>query len=739
MAEIPIAVNDRFRSLTATGGQTVFSGDFPILDKVELTVTRVVAGVRTVLVLDTDYTVSGVGAANGFTVTLASGATAGHVYEIAGATKFERLSDYGFGAALPTPDLNADLDRAVMRDQELASGNALLDNTIALSKLKNLAAAGILGAALAGPVAAMTPAEVRNFAQVYSISDVTALINAAVEAIAQGAPVEIHRRSIFDFEVAGVKAKGDCTGVGAGTDDGPVIQAAFDWLAGGSYRELYFPWGYRFRVATACSCNFGGTSPTYYRGQSLIMHSPITPDALAFDAFTLHNAYDVTLSLKCYEGGKDADYNQADPTGKCQAFVLRGMRGPTFTVSGRNFAGRLLRIPPHLSLAGEPKMSFVRMPYFAHEAPNVGQSFYIDCGSDAFGHVDVCYCLYGKYGPKVINVSDQSWGRIAGGDNTATAGVNAGIHFKGPVSLWIGIFDSGDVSNGTVGDFSQNTATLLTIEDNTDVGLTHEAFHIHINKAFLNTAGTGLKLKNIATASADRPGITIDDVSTIRCQAFGIDIENVRSSKIGVHRSLADKQPLKISGIFTDCKVETAYRNSTDTAIEIAAGATIDGSLFNGFIREACTGNDGNPVVNIVDATGRITFENFTNYSDKGSFNWKLPANNRVYITGGGQSAIGSGGAVFDTNVAYLVEPGHLGWRSFNKNRTNILSGNASVTVAHDLPRTPNMCFATGEHAETAGLIVSADATNITITATAGAVTADRAVNWQAWLAEATR
>ncbi len=118
MADVDINVQDRRTLLTATGGESVLAADFPIYNEAEFTLARTRAGVVTALVLNSDYTVSDVGEADGFTITLAIAAAAGDEYLFEGATVIERVGSYT-NSNFKAGALNRELDRNTMIDQEL--------------------------------------------------------------------------------------------------------------------------------------------------------------------------------------------------------------------------------------------------------------------------------------------------------------------------------------------------------------------------------------------------------------------------------------------------------------------------------------------------------------------------------------------------------------------------------------------------------------------------------------------
>lgn len=110
----------------ASGGQTVFPYPFPIFDDSDLVVD--VDGV--VLVITTNYTVSGAGDDNGGNVTLTAGATAGQVVTIYRDIAIARDTDFQQNGPWRSAAINDELDRMTLIDQqlELATTRALRVN-----------------------------------------------------------------------------------------------------------------------------------------------------------------------------------------------------------------------------------------------------------------------------------------------------------------------------------------------------------------------------------------------------------------------------------------------------------------------------------------------------------------------------------------------------------------------------------------------------------------------------------
>lgn len=115
-----LAANDRFVSIAASPGQTVLNYDFRLTRADGMTVVRIRAGVETTLTFGGGgfSFPSGLGGAGGGSLTLASAAIAGDVYQLVGIHPEDRLSDYLSNRALDTPKLNADGDATAIVQQE---------------------------------------------------------------------------------------------------------------------------------------------------------------------------------------------------------------------------------------------------------------------------------------------------------------------------------------------------------------------------------------------------------------------------------------------------------------------------------------------------------------------------------------------------------------------------------------------------------------------------------------------
>ena len=116
--EVP--TSSRVNVSTAAGGETGFSYDFPIMAAADLKVIRQsAAGVQTILAYPDDYTISGIGVAEGGAITLVETATAGQVFYRIGSALLQRLTSIVQAGKYKSAPLDDDLARLTLIAQEL--------------------------------------------------------------------------------------------------------------------------------------------------------------------------------------------------------------------------------------------------------------------------------------------------------------------------------------------------------------------------------------------------------------------------------------------------------------------------------------------------------------------------------------------------------------------------------------------------------------------------------------------
>jgi hypothetical protein len=126
-----VAVQTPFNSYTANGVTTVFAFAFAVLQSSDLVVQTVdSAGNATTKTLGADYTVSGVGAGSGGTVTFLSAPANGLTVKVFRSSLLARSTDYQNNGDLLAAILNVDLDRVWLALQEILGGNQVAPNAI---------------------------------------------------------------------------------------------------------------------------------------------------------------------------------------------------------------------------------------------------------------------------------------------------------------------------------------------------------------------------------------------------------------------------------------------------------------------------------------------------------------------------------------------------------------------------------------------------------------------------------
>jgi hypothetical protein len=120
MSVLPINPDARFRVYAASEGQTVFSVPFPFQANADISVIKTTAlGVETTLANPQDYTLTGAGNPAGGTLTRTVGSAVGDIIIVAGNAVQNRLAGIVRNGKFSSPAIDDDLDRALIRDQEL--------------------------------------------------------------------------------------------------------------------------------------------------------------------------------------------------------------------------------------------------------------------------------------------------------------------------------------------------------------------------------------------------------------------------------------------------------------------------------------------------------------------------------------------------------------------------------------------------------------------------------------------
>lgn len=114
-----VPLSDRFIPYVATAAQTTFAYNFPIFNDSDLAVYQISAGVTSLLVLSTDYTVTDAGVAGGGNVVLNVGATADDNIIISGDLPEERTTNFDAAGDFSKDSVNAQFNSLVQLTQQL--------------------------------------------------------------------------------------------------------------------------------------------------------------------------------------------------------------------------------------------------------------------------------------------------------------------------------------------------------------------------------------------------------------------------------------------------------------------------------------------------------------------------------------------------------------------------------------------------------------------------------------------
>ncbi|MEY9718785.1 hypothetical protein [Sinorhizobium fredii] len=117
---LPINVDDRFRLLTASGGQTVLAITFPWQDDSDIALFKMVGDSWADLANPADYVLTGAGTPGGGSATLTTPAADGDEYLVLGVAVLDRLSSIVRDGRFSSKNIDDELDRNRIIQQEQA-------------------------------------------------------------------------------------------------------------------------------------------------------------------------------------------------------------------------------------------------------------------------------------------------------------------------------------------------------------------------------------------------------------------------------------------------------------------------------------------------------------------------------------------------------------------------------------------------------------------------------------------
>lgn len=537
-------------------------------------------------------------------------------------------------------------------------------------------------------------------------------IYVAPSAVADGAWVRRFNGPAF---VTWFGAAGDGT-----ANDATAIQAAVTWWGGGDNRHLVFDEGKRFLMNSGVSID----CQSLISPGSIVMHGSVKSAANVAALFTFTNVRGGRFGLKVYGGGQTADYTQADPAGKNEAFRFVNAYGSTFEyVEGMEYAGRVLRITSDTPGTGGFRSQWfdIKKIYCNSSAAisaaeatrlanGVGQAFYVDTGLGAFGTIEKIFTLWELYGPIFDDTTD-----VTIMDIESLWRGNTGMKLRGVISFWGRLLNIGSELSGWTGD-------LLKIENSAVSGACQ---NINIDSCFAIGGYNGVVVENLGSLAGQ--GLNIRSLITRLNTNRALLMSGCSEFDIGLHASYADVVAIELSGTNDNGKINCQINASKRQSI-IVHSATSN-VYFTGSAQNGNTDVAAATSLIDVNTTNAIFFNEFYASSANVDYLIDIVASNTTRIRNGRLIASGSA-AIFnnDPNRAH----GNVGLLTESSGIATVASGTASIVVNHGLIKAPQWVGLTSRTSTSVDLYVTnITATQFTINVSA-AVGSDTPVLWDA-------
>ena len=516
----------------------------------------------------------------------------------------------------------------------------------------------------------------------------------------------------------------DFGAVGDGVaDDSTAIQNALNyWKSNGC--DLVFPEATsRYRIASGVFINMSGVASV----GSIIMTGSIFPDAGIGRAIHILNVRGGVFEMRVFGGGQTANYSVADPVGADEAFVFANAYGSKISCFGQEYAGRVLRVTSDLANIGVDgfKTQWVEIdkiycnssakitdPEATRLAKGVGQAFFIDSQTNAFGSIGTVYILWDTYGPVIESTTDVTLHDM----ETLFRGVS-GFELRGVISFWGGTLKLGSEKVG-------GGITLLKVIPN---GPKYSQ-GINIDSLFCVGGYNGIYAEDVGVAAG--PGLSIKSIVTRLSENVGILLNNCRKFNLDQAVTYGDLIGLRLQGASFLGNISIQALQSKRQAIIV--DASVSGQIF--FTGSASNGNTdlaaNTPLIE-VNTLSSIFFNDFVASSGNVDYLYKNLVGSLLRIEGGQVVLAGS------TQI-YLNQPNRainvIGWTTENRGSAVIPDGGTSIVVNHNLKREPDYILLTGRSVYTSACFASnVTATQFTINVPS-AVVGTQSVNWRAWL-----
>lgn len=513
-----------------------------------------------------------------------------------------------------------------------------------------------------------------------------------------------------DVSVKMFGARGD--GV---TDDAAAIEDALHyWRFTGC--TLFFPAG-SYRMASGVLLDMSGIA---WAGQ-IIMRGAIKPDPGIGAAITFRNARGGKFRLRVFGGGQTANYSLADPVGCDEAFRFEGGKGWEAAIIGKNYAGRVCRVTKSNN-PNEFQGQLVKLSVHvdssaerteteaARLAAGVGQGFFIDTDSVAFGEILSTICFWEKYGSVVENTTDVTHHFI----ETLYRGLT-GFELRGVISYWGGYLN--------LGSELAAPPDLLKIKSSS----TRPSHNIRLAEVFAAAGAVGVNIEQVGTDTLQ--GIQIDALYSRLNKQQGLVVNACRGFNI-THHSLSDNMAARVIGGSSYGTIRPHYTRSAIEALEVGA-SVLECNFTDGHILDANQSNAAStPLIRAIGNTNRNYFNNLRLSSDRVNSVFLLTSGSKHRVRGGSAYNLNNG-QLFNELPELFTDV--AGWVDKASGSAVIPAGQTSIIVTHGMSAAPHRIFL--QVYEPAGAIAkvngAATATQFTITIPA-AVGSDLRIDWQA-------
>ena len=508
---------------------------------------------------------------------------------------------------------------------------------------------------------------------------------------------------VRDFEYFGASGNGIA-------DDTVAIQAAAAWVTAGNYRQITTREQKIYRLTSTINFNFANG-----RGHSILMKSPVRPDAGTGTAFLIQNTRNSYFDLKVDSGGGPmVDYSLADPVGAQTAFYLRGLRECNINVNGLAYRGRVLRTNAlDVSSGGVIKTSFNTLNIStgdrgAGETIRCGQSFYLQGDDSAWGKINTAWVPWDEYGCVMEKLVDITIGNVEFGADTI-----GGMRCIALATAHIGTMAGGDETHGN---------SVLRFENHTDGT---ECIGVNIERIFCVQGSLGVYFKGSnGAASGTRHNFSVKSIYT-NGNNIGVHLDGVNNSEFNVV-SRDTTTGLKLTGIIRGLNLRVNIANMAGAAILSDSTTNINASVING--RAISSGAYDGTVDLFTAASVGVMFRDFFVSTISGSC-YKLPISSSVKILGG---SIDKGtGSAFSQGVA--KETLSLdGFVTRNRGGGIIGIGAQQVTITHGLAQAPTEISITPTSSGLGNRVFNIGVTTFDVRLDAVAAGAAYTFNWTA-------